>query len=345
MRGMKVFKFPVLCTVILGMLMYPGMEASAEPGLSFSVKAILPENQLDQTVGYFDLRMEPGQVQTLQVHVVNSTDRALTLNVCPTAAVTSHAGEIDYTQKEAKYDDSLEFPFTELVSVEETVAVPPRSSYTLDITVRMPKKRFDGMILGGLYFIEEQAKDMGEPTGELQIKNRFSYTIGVKLTETDTVVLPDMKFCEAYASQVNYRNCVKIRLQNPMAAVIDDLKIDAAVYSEKGSDALHRETKEGLAIAPNSSFDYVIGWEARPFEAGTYRAQVKAEAGGKQWEWEECFVIEKAEARRLNSEAVDLEGPGNPLLLKIVSGGTGILLVMTVILIFIIKRQQKAADI
>ncbi|PGQ04814.1 cell surface protein, partial [Bacillus thuringiensis] len=37
--------------------------------MKFAVTAVIPENQVDKNQTYFDLKMEPGQKQTLQVQM------------------------------------------------------------------------------------------------------------------------------------------------------------------------------------------------------------------------------------------------------------------------------------
>lgn len=297
--------------------------------MNFSVKAVRPKNQVNNEVGYFDLRMEPGQRQTVQVILGNSTDQEVVVAISPNTARTSSTGHVDYSTANAEYDDSLVYPFTALVSTENEVSIQPNSSYVLEVTIQMPEESFDGIILGGLYFIEKDTETVQASSSTVQVENLFSYVIGVRLTETDTAVAPEMKLHKVYASQTNYRNTVKVNLQNPTTAVIEDLKITAAVYTKDGDSVLHEMNKEGMTVAPNSNFNYGISWENQKFTPGTYRLEMIAESGEQQWAWTEYFAIEKEESQILNDEAVELEGSINIIWLWVTVSIAGVTLLTT----------------
>ncbi len=306
--------------------------------MNFSVKAALPKNQINHNIGYFDLRMKPEQIQTIQVILENSTNEEVVVEVYPNVATTSSIGNVDYSEANSEYDDSLAYPFSELVTTENEVNIQPHSSYTLDVTIQMPEESFDGMILGGLYFIEKDtdAENSEESVKATQVENRFSYTIGVKLTETDVQVTPELLLNKVYPSQVNYRNVVNVHLQNPTATVIENLEIEAAVYSKNGNKLLYQMNKGKITMAPNSNFDYGISLEKQRFKSGVYRLEMTAVSGEQQWEWTELFTIEKEEAEFFNSEAVELEESALKIWLWI-----SVCLVGGIVIIFVITKKKR----
>lgn len=96
----------------------------------------------------------------------------------------------------------------------------------------MPKESFDGIILGGFYVQEINKEDKKKENNKVQIKNEFSYVIGVKLTGTDEVVKPKLKLNEVQAGLMNYRTVVTANLQNTEAVIINNLDVNARITKE-----------------------------------------------------------------------------------------------------------------
>ncbi|EUJ27205.1 hypothetical protein MFLO_13615 [Listeria floridensis FSL S10-1187] len=208
--------------------------AKAGTSMGFSVISNIPENQIDKTKTYFDLQMEPGQVQELEVVVTNSQNQDIIIENNANTAITNDNGIVDYSRTNPKFDKTLKYPFSKIAEVEETTTIPAKSQKSIKIKVTMPKEFFDGIILGGLHFKEkEDDKKADEANKGVQIENRYAYVIGVMLRETDKEVAPDMKLNAITPSQVNYRNVLKANLQNTEQTMIKDLKVEASVTKKR----------------------------------------------------------------------------------------------------------------
>ncbi|MDV2575667.1 DUF916 domain-containing protein [Lactiplantibacillus plantarum] len=96
--------------------------------LNYTVQADLPDNQINQKVSYFDLKVTPGQTQNLTLTIKNSDSKEHRYTVSPNLAVTNNNGIIDYSQAKAKADDSLKFNIKTALSKSQVVTVPAKSS-------------------------------------------------------------------------------------------------------------------------------------------------------------------------------------------------------------------------
>lgn len=67
--------------------------AGGATGFIYEIKK--PENQ-KQDIGYFDLRMNPDQKQTVQIVLKNPTDQEITVEVSLNGAKTNMNGVIEY---------------------------------------------------------------------------------------------------------------------------------------------------------------------------------------------------------------------------------------------------------
>ena len=74
------------------------------------------------------------------------------------------------------------------------------------------------------------------------INNRFSYVVGVLLSETDEPVQPELSLNEVKPI-ANGRNRVLMNLQNKQAAMIKKLQVDASLYYEKKPNLATKITK------------------------------------------------------------------------------------------------------
>ena len=307
--------------------------------MNFSVTAVLPENQINAKKSYFDLQMQPGQVQTLEVEMKNDTDESVTVAVSPNTAVTNDNGIAEYGLENPTLDKTLQYPFATLAKTEKEVVLAPHTVKVQKITITMPTESYDGIIVGGIHFQEKiDASKEKEEQSNVQIKNRFAYVIGVSLKETDTAVVPKMSLNAVKPAQVNFRNVVTANLQNTEAVIIPNLKVEGKIYTEKGKDVLFETTKENMRMVPNSNFNYAINWQDKEFQPGKYRLEMKADSGENHWKWTKYFTIDAKEAKEYNKKAVNLKKDPTKLYIWI-----GILLFILIILIllFLLWRSRK----
>lgn len=75
--------FIMVMIVLMPLGIVPALRAQAAAGqtdgIGYYVRAVLPDNQISNNLSYFDLRMQPGQSQTLEVEVVNESDKVITV--------------------------------------------------------------------------------------------------------------------------------------------------------------------------------------------------------------------------------------------------------------------------
>lgn len=303
-----------LCLLFLLLRGFVAAAAAAEEkqdsanknGFQFTMEAHLPENQIDPSKTYFDLRVEPGQVQDLQVDLINLTKQPLTLHVYATTAVTNNNGAIDYTLTEPELNPTLQHPFSEIAKINDPeVVLAGGEKKVVNIQLTVPQQPFNGEILGGIY-VEPQVDD--QQSGKVKDKKGKITTLqtmvkGVRLTENDTPVTPKLEMLEAHAGQIGYRNVFQALLQNPEPVMIQDLSIQAEVY-QKGrmSKVLYENKSEHLRMAPNSSFNYSVPLKSALFTPGDYVMKLSASDGKQTWEFEQDLNVTVIEAERLNKQ-------------------------------------------
>ena len=308
--------------------------------LNFSVNAVIPDNQIDKEKSYFDLKVTPGENQKLIVKLRNTTDKEIVINPHIQSAKTNKNGVIDYTPNKIKKDDTLKIAMEDVAKVPEEVTVPPQSEKDLTIEVTMPKDKFDGIILGGIYLKEDTSKNKeDDKEKDVAIKNEYSYVVALQMRQNDNKVKPMLHMNEVNPETQNARNVIVANIQNSEPMIISKLKIDATVNKKGSKDNLAILKKENLQVAPNSNFNIAVPLEGEKLEAGTYILNMKAESAGKEWQFKKEFSISADKATTMNEKDVTLEKE-TPTMLYIFLG-VAFLIVIAVVIYFIIRRNKR----
>lgn len=357
---------------------FPLIGEASEQGLGFSIRPIHPENQLDKNQTYFDLKMEPSQIQELEVMIRNNTDHEIIVEASVNAAITNINGILDYSWNlekaknaakdynknevnekidvnQIRYDSSLKNPLPNLIKSEKEINIPAQSELPYKMELSMPDKPFNGVILGGVRFTEKESTKQ-ETTSDkgVQIKNKFAYSLGIQLRETDELVIPDLKMDQKKikATSINGHTGVSINIQNPTMTLMRDLEIKTTVYQNKSHKKVISSTKKGLKMAPNSNFDYGIDWNNQPLRAGNYtvKSLIKNHAIDgepneltRNWEFEETFTITRKEAKKINSQVADLNENTVSWWLFIIIGVLGVLILVMALLLTKYQVDKKKA--
>lgn len=309
--------------------------------MNFSVETIMPANQIDKTKTYFDLKMKPNQNQNLKVKLRNNKAMDITVQIKTNPATTNINGIIDYGVTPRKADNTLKYKFNELMYVPHEVKLKAHETKTISLSLKMPKEKYKGIILGGIHFQEAQNKKTAKDDGNVEITNSYAYIVGVSLKETNDRVQPKLQLTSVKAGQVNYKNAFLANIQNPKAKIMKHLKIEGYVYRANNlKKPLYSRKAENLRMAPNSNFDFAIPLNDRNFKKGTYVFKGKATNELGTWYFNKEFKI-KGGVEKLNKSSVDQvkDSTFNWLWVVII-----VCLLIILFLIFLLVRRKKEED-
>lgn len=331
---------------------------TASSSAQFYVSAVIPDNQIDTSVSYFDLLMKPEDEQSLAVRVTNEASEDIVVDVSAISASTNRNGIIDYQTPDIK-DESLVYPFSELSEIKEnTVTIPANSTATVYVDIKMPEEEYDGVILGGIVITrlldeeiesessasESEAESSETSQSSTTIVNKYSYVVGVKLTETDTEVLPDFELVTVSPELVNYNAAVVHYLRNTQAYIVKGMDTETTITNLKDSTTVYQESRT-IDMAPNSVMPVVAYPESGELEAGEYESVITLTYKEEEWDeekvWElrQTFTIEASEANEINN-SVPSEKTSIPMWAIILI----ILLVIFIVLIIILIAKRRKED-
>lgn len=319
---------------------------------NFAVETHIPDNQVDKSKTYFDLKMAPDQNQTVTATLKNTTEKAVTVEITINSAKTNSNGVIEYGKNTIPTDASLKHPLDSLMTGPSSVTLSPNESKDVTFLIKMPSDAFDGKILGGLTFQQKSSEVTQDPSkADTTVQNEYAYAVAVVLRETDTPIFPNLKLLTVKPGQENYRNVIHATIQNDQAAILSDVKVEAAVYAKDGKTPVYSSTKNELQVAPNTSWLYPISLDNTKMEPGTYTLRMKVSGTSanksKTWTFSKTFKIAEKEARELNKSAVDVKANTNTkstnwLLIAVICL---IILVVILIILFLLKNKREKQSI
>lgn len=345
----------VILAVIIGMIPLTTNVSHASPKnegvVGYTIKAEIPENQIDKSKTYFDLMMKPGEEQDLVVDVYNYSGETGTFKAELVYATTNHNGSIEYTETDIKKaDKSMKYPFPKIAKLKEdkdtlsegTLTLANNKSGKLNIHVKMPKNEIEGVILGGIRVTKVKSDEeilKEEEEGGIKINNEYSYVIGAQLRMNNRDVLPNLNFVNVRPALLESRTAVLVNLQNDKPVRIGKLKLDGEIL--KDGKVVREFFNEDFDIAPNVNFDVPFRWENERIEQGNYTLKLKATDGNETWEWTEKFKI-GAEVEKINDKAVfDEEERGFIFIAVIV---LVVVLVGGLITLLILKKRNRDTE-
>lgn len=306
--------------------------------MSFNVKALLPTNQNNPDVSYFDLRLKPAAKQKIAIDMSNNTAKAITLKTVVNTASTNSNGIIDYSASKVKQDKSMKVAIAELVTGPTEITLNANETKTVSYQIKMPQESFDGVLLGGFYIAKKQDEQTNETEVKQQIKNEFSYVIGLKINNTDKKITPNLELNAIETTEKNDKTLIAATLRNTQGAIISGLKIEAKLTKKGSKKTIVTLKKEQLGMAPNSAFSLPIDLENRALSKGDYTLTIAAsDKTNNKWQLSKDFTV--SQAITVHEEQTTTPKQAFPWALAISIGI--IVIALIVVLLLVIVRKNK----
>lgn len=258
----------------------------------FSVSPVLPDNQVDEGVGYFYLKMDPAQRQTIEVSVRNDGTEPISIAITPTVAVTNANGIMQYGKSDAPPDPSLPYLMTDLMELEnDRLSLEAGETRTVPVVIQMPEESFDGTLLGGLVFLREQAQTEQSAEGTM-ISNLFSYVMPIRLVETDMPIKAAFELADVAANtETAFGPKTILTVRNTQPVIVKPMTLTYALYASDDLDTpIMEHTNEQIEMAPNTAMPYTVRQD-NALEPGDYVAHVVLTYEGETSTFEKAFTL------------------------------------------------------
>ncbi|WP_375178719.1 DUF916 and DUF3324 domain-containing protein [Enterococcus rotai] len=300
-----------------------GFSTPAYANLQFTYETVKPENQQGD-FEYFNLLMQPGQKQTVEIILSNRADEEQTIEIGLNGAKTNSNGVLEYGPSAIKNDSSLKHDFKEIVKGPKEITLAPKETLPLKLDISMPDTSYDGKIVGGIHLKSKPTKKEEEANKKATgVINEYAFVIGMVLQENETPIKPNLQLNSVSAGLSNYRNSIFTNFSNTTADFVNNMTVEIEV-TKKGSEAILYDTKRAdMRMAPNSMIDFPLEMNGDQMEAGDYKAHIFVSSGEEKWTWDKEFKITNEEADKYNAQDVTLiqERGINWKLIAMIAGG------------------------
>ncbi|MHC5372292.1 DUF916 and DUF3324 domain-containing protein [Enterococcus sp. LJL120] len=314
--------------------------------MGFTFTMVYPENQTDQTLGYYDLVLTPEEKQTVSIVLTNPGAESIDIAVALNGAKTNRSGNIEYSKNDLPKDDSLKYSFEELVSGPNSLTLAAGETKTLELEIQMVPEKLTGVIVGGLQLMRQNqvADETTDSQATSQIFNQYAYLIPIVLQQNTEVIPPDLQFNQAYGGQSSGQNVVFINFSNVAATFVNDMTVAVQIATADSQAVLYETKKTQMRMAPNSLIEFPVPIEEGTMQAGEYVANIQITAGELSWEWQESFAITDGDANQYNERTVGLLDGNEQNWQVIVGLLLGFVLIVVGVFFFVRYLRKTAAQ-
>ncbi|MEG0256528.1 DUF916 domain-containing protein [Vagococcus sp.] len=326
----------VFLMILVTCVMLTKNKANAEEQdpLGFTYENVHPKNQISDR-DYFELKVNPGDKQTLVTKVTNNSDKTKTIQVTVSDATTSSTGVINYGASKEKLIGEEPLAISEMIEAPTQIKVKPGETEEIKFKLTVPRAKFDGLVLGGIR-LKEITKESTEPIKDgASLQNEYSYIYSISIKENDKKIEPEITSSGAKYSQKAY---VSINNVRPMIA--SKVKAETLLMGEDSDKVLKEFKVSDYRIAPNSTLALPLEG-TDDLELGKYRTKTTVFIDDKKWDFENKFEVTK-ENKEKKQDVLFEETPKE----KTINWLVIILIVVSFIattagIFFIISKSQK----
>lgn len=240
--------------------------ATKTPKKAYAVSAVLPPNQVDGALNYWQLSLTPNQTQTLQLQVANIGSEPITVDVYANNGTTDSNPQIIYSQAATSVYPKTATSFASLVvgARKKSVTLAPAAVKVVEFTIRAPAKQFSGMILGGLY------SEADVTTTATPIRQKVAYQRSVVLQGSNiNTERPKLKFGAVQPVAEAGKLALRLVTSNDAPMYAYALTTDLTVTNRGTKKRVIHTTAQNGKVAPQSRFNWQFPIHNLP--AGAYR--------------------------------------------------------------------------
>ncbi|WP_461226043.1 DUF916 and DUF3324 domain-containing protein [Lacticaseibacillus suihuaensis] len=343
---MRLKTLLLIALAALGLGVAQANPTQAATGAAYTVSPVIPANQRSAVSSYFDLVVKPGANQPLTVAVTNETAATRRIRLSLTHAYTQANGEIGY-RPNGPTDQSAQYRLDQLGTKSQVITLAGHQTKRVSVTLKIPAKGFTGVILGGLYIVD-QKETAGASSDGVQFKNRYATLVGVQLqTSTGAMnhVLPNLKLLSVGTGIQNNQPGVLATVQNPMPTYWGKMLYTAKVYKRNSDTVVMKRVASNYTTAPNSHFDFGIT-QKTGLTPGDYTLDLLVTGPHGRWHWRRNFSILTEQAQKINKQLA-LKTPFVMPWWGWVLIGLGIVLLIGLLwwlILLLLRRRKKDED-
>lgn len=322
--------------VVTGVMVSSLSMVSADAYHAFSIKPQIPDNQVQGSSGFFDLRVSKDHKQTIEVIVYNDGDEPMKASAkLYNASTGDNATELYNVESNESYYPSIK-SIAKLR--QESIVIPARTSSTLYIDLNVGAQDLEGYVIGSIDVTADTITDR-EEEDELPavgITNRISYLVPIRLRSNDQPLEHNINHLYSKLRTDDKMSQFIVGLQNDTNDHMGNIQLEGTIMN--GDQVIATlSTKEG-GIFPKTSFDAVFTSEINKIDPGEYQVDITVTGNQREWNFKDTIIVDSTEAVEYN-QINKVEAPAYVKWLITIIGSLVILVLL--LLLLLLKRKTK----
>nr|WP_106781029.1 DUF916 domain-containing protein [Lysinibacillus timonensis] len=313
-----------------------------DANMPITVEPKYPDNHNNETVGYFDLNVNPGDQQSIEIIITNKEDKEIKVNLASAYAFTNPTGGIMYKElidssETILLDNGIHIK--ENIQVEESVTIPPQSSVTVPIEFSVPQSNGETLLGGVLISTQgntiQQQQEVEEGTANFTVNTEMVIAMAIKLNLPNSV---DSNFQLGEAGFNGELAQVYLEMINDAQKIQEEVSGSYSITNQEGQELFNGEFGS-FKMAPKTKIRYPIQWGYETLEEGNYTLNIQSESLNlneiKEFSIKDEDVVQFVEQSQTNVTVAKEEG-GMPSWVWIAA------VVLVGLLMFILGRRKVA---
>ncbi|WP_163654289.1 DUF916 and DUF3324 domain-containing protein [Listeria sp. PSOL-1] len=324
---------------LLLLLLFPLTSHAVD--LSYEVKPHLDPQSGKKGLDYFYSEVKPNETKTFSFDIINHSNSEARFKVQLNRAVTNKNGFIDYSIQSKK---KVPHDFNQMVNErEQEVTVPAQGKKEVTFTVKLPKQKFQGIVLGGVYVTEintASAKDASNSKSGIGFNQQLAYAMAVVLQEE--VPYKGGSKVQLYKIQPTPNEAqatLKLDMENIRPNILNNVSLKMKIYRSGEKSVYKTLQKQQMRFAPSDRFKLFIPWSAAEMKPGDYEVDIEVTSGQEKWLFKKKFSISKDDNALLKAEGTPFAEEKSPSM--IIYWLLGLLAITVIILVIIILRRKR----
>ena len=296
----------ILCTLLLWVPI--NTVSASEEG--FFVRPILPKDQVS-SVGYYHLKLSPGQSKTLEVTVNNEMDQEIQVSIDAANGFSNPYGNMNYSvEEETDYSRFLDdsYKLRNMINIQDSVTVGPNQEKKVSFRITIPEDTVNGQLLGAVQFTakvkDSDDKNNTDKEAAFNVDIKQRYTIGILIdlpNKSGTKV--EVGKTKIGMNTSNPKVITQIKNMNPVIA--KGLALKYEVYSKGSAEAIFEGDQDVPSLAPVTTLEFPIDWNHSTIQNGDYSIigiLYEKETGKAVSEIKNSFEVVEEEVEKFNDQ-------------------------------------------
>jgi hypothetical protein len=246
LRKKSLFESVLIAVIAVAFTFFGPSPINHHVFADISSVSVTPMIEGSDVTDRFQLIVKPGQTRKITVSFTNFGSSPVTLRVVPRNASTSDNGKIVYSQPASAGDNKLRYAFKDMIK-QRTIKLDSQQTKDVDFTIDVPKEKFIGLIMGGLYIYDDQ---QGEGAGTVAVP--------VWLTETNQAVGGSLVLAGIETDAVDQQPYLYVKLSNTQPGIMKNVVVHMKIRRNGFLEWMNLGLKPMTAdliyknVAPNS---------------------------------------------------------------------------------------------